>query len=428
MLGISAAAQFFSAPGQSYSVSAFKEPMRASLGISETSLSLAYGVATVFSGLAVPLFGRAIDRWGARILVPLITIGLGAGCGVMSVVSGLPRLYVGFGLIRAFGQGALFLAGTWIVGEWFLRKRGIATSISGLGSAASVMTFPLLNGWLIARFGWQTAWLILGAICVVLLVLPSAIFLRDRPEDLGLSPDGDEPHPPSGYENRRPITGDTTSAVADGPNPAIQTTDSWPVAEVLRNFTFWRLLSVSATAGLVGTGLVFHQVSVMGSRGVSETFALGLISLQAGLSTIAALGAGWLTDRVQSQRLMSAAMLLLAASVGLLLYMPTPWLAVVFALFMGIQSSILRSAGTVVWVNYYGRENQGSIRGLTMSAMVLAAAIGPLPLALSLDRTGSYNAALLFFCGLALVSAMLVSTASMPRRPNGHAGDRPTRS
>ena len=96
--------------------------------------------------------------------------------------------------------------------------------------------------------------------------------------------------------------------------------------------------------------------------------------------------------------------------------MPTPWLAVVFALLMGIQSSILRSAGTVVWVNYYGRENQGSIRGLTMSAMVLAAALGPLPLALSLDRTGSYDVALMLFCGLALMSAILVSSASMPKR------------
>ena len=88
-----------------------------------------------------------------------------------------------------------------------------------------------------------------------------------------------------------------------------------------------------------------------------------------------------------------------------------------FAVLMGLQSSILRSAGTVVWVNYYGRENQGAIRGLTMSAMILAAAVGPLPLAVSIDRTGSYQAALILFCVLPVTSAVLVATASMPRRP-----------
>lgn len=403
MVGFSAAAQFFSAPGQSYSVAAFKEPMRKSLEANETSLSMAYGVATIVSGLALPFFGWAIDRWGARRMVPLITIGLGIGCVMMSRVSGFGDLYLGFSMIRAFGQGALFLAGTWIVGEWFLRKRGLATSISGLGSAASVMTFPLLNGWLIARYGWQTAWLILGAVCVGLLVIPSVLFLRDRPEDMGLKPDG--------IDDRDAIRTELPKT-----NPAIQTTDSWQVREVLLNLTFWRLLSVSATAGLVGTGLVFHQVSVMASRGVSESFALGLISLQAALSTVAALGAGWLTDRIESQRLLALAMLLQAAAVGLLIVMPAPAFALVFALLMGLESSILRSAGTVVWVNYYGRENQGAIRGIMMSVMILAAALGPLPLAISLDRWHSYDAALILFLALPIVSALLVATASLPKR------------
>ncbi|MDP6718529.1 MAG: hypothetical protein QGF59_07775, partial [Pirellulaceae bacterium] len=66
MLGISAAAQFMSAPGQSYSVAAFKDPMQAGLGISETNYSLAYGFATVISGLSLPYVGRLIDRLGAR--------------------------------------------------------------------------------------------------------------------------------------------------------------------------------------------------------------------------------------------------------------------------------------------------------------------------------------------------------------------------
>ena len=111
MLGISAAAQFFSGPGQSYSVAAFKQPMQKGLGISETDLSLAYGAATVISGLMLPLFGWAIDRWGARRMVPTITIALCFGCGVMSRVSNLSGLYVGFALYPLTGAGSVVLGG-----------------------------------------------------------------------------------------------------------------------------------------------------------------------------------------------------------------------------------------------------------------------------------------------------------------------------
>ena len=71
MIGFSAAAQFMSAPGQSYSVAAFKKPMQNALGISETNVSFAYAVATVISGLVLPWTGRMIDRFGARTVLPL---------------------------------------------------------------------------------------------------------------------------------------------------------------------------------------------------------------------------------------------------------------------------------------------------------------------------------------------------------------------
>ena len=66
MLAISAAANFMSAPGQSFSVAAFKGPMRNGLGISEVDFSAAYGIATIISGVLLPVFGRLVDRWGAR--------------------------------------------------------------------------------------------------------------------------------------------------------------------------------------------------------------------------------------------------------------------------------------------------------------------------------------------------------------------------
>ena len=417
MVGMAAAAQFLSAPGQSYSVAAFKEPMRDGLGISETDFSLAYAFATIVSGALLPMVGRWVDRLGARRTLPLIAVFLGGGCIAMSRVTSLGGLYAGFSLVRALGQGALSLVAAWLVGEWFSRRRGFATALSGVGGSLSVMSIPLINNAVIVRYGWEAGWLVLGVIVWVVLVLPSVIFVRDRPEQLGLLPDGDTPtdHAPGQSSVATPEAVAPEKVVSREPSPVIVGDHQWTVAGVLRDATFWKLLAVPATSGMVGTGLVFHTVSLLGSRGISPTWALTLITLQALIATCGALGAGWLTDRVAAGRLLAAAMLCLAAASFLVLVMPTPWLAILYAVLLGLHGSIIRSTGMVVWINYYGRMHQGAIRGIAMAAMIFSAAIGPLPLALSVDWFDTYNYALALFLATPLASAALVSTAGPPR-------------
>ncbi len=412
MVAISAAAQFMSGPGQSYSVAAFKDPMRTDLGISETSFSVAYAVATLLSGLCLPFVGRLVDRHGARRVLPLVAAVLGLACWTMSQAQSLAGLCLGFSLIRSLGQGSLTLVAMWIVGEWFARKRGLATAVSGLGSSLSVMTFPLINGLLISSFGWRSSWAVLGTLVWAALILPTVFVLRDRPEDIGLLPDGlGEPD----QQPTAPQRSHADSSAGRAVREQLQTEHSWTVREVLHDATFWKLLSVPATSGLIITGLTFHQVALLGSRGVGTVAALGLISFQALVATVCSLPAGWLTDRVASRRLLSLAMLFLAAASTVVLGMPTARLAIVYAMLLGLQGAILRSAGNVVWLNYYGRTHQGGIRGVAMSAMILAAALGPLPFALSIDHFGSYDIALIAFIAIPLTSAVIVATAGPPR-------------
>ena len=403
IVAVSAAAQYMSAPGQSYSVAAFKEPMRGSLAISETSFSLAYAFATIVSGLMLPAVGRLVDRYGARRMLPGIALLLGVGCMAMSQISGLAGLYVGFSFVRSLGQGALTLIAAWMVSEWFARRRGLATALSGMGGSLSVMTIPLLNVYVIHAYGWQTGWIVLAVAVWVLLGLPSLVLVRDRPEDLGLHPDGDESADVGGIDK----------ATSDASH--VRQHSSWELSAVLRDPTYWKMLSVPATSGMVGTGLIFHAVSLLGSRGVSAGWAMGLISLQATVATATVLVAGWLTDRYPARFLLAAAMLLLAAGSTTVLVMPFPAVAVLYAAMLGIHGSILRSTGTVVWINYYGRANQGAIRGIAMAVMILAAAAGPLPLALSVDRLGSYDLALYAFIAIPIAAAVLVFAAKPPR-------------
>lgn len=426
MLAISAAGQYMSAPGQSYSVAAIKDPMRIGLDISETDFSLAYGCATLLSAALLPTFGRLVDRFGARVMLPLIATGLGAACLQMSRVNSLTDLYVGFCFVRTLGQGALSLVSVWLIGEWFEHKRGMATAIAGLGGGLSVMTVPLINNQIIEHFGWQSNWMALGIAAWVILVLPGILLIRDRPEDLGLQPDGQEPPSPQESDDDQAASSDTASLDSDGnetSGPSILSyADSWTVAEAIRDPSFWKLLAVPTTSGLVGTGLVFHQVALLGRHGLPPWKALGLMTIQAGFATVMTFPVGYITDRVQSRFILFTAMCLLAGATLLVLKLPVTWLAIVYALLLGMHGSIMRSTANVVWINYYGRAHQGAIRGVAWAMMILGSALGPFPLAISTDRLGTYNPALYGFLVLPALAAIAVWTAKPPGRPpHSHA-------
>jgi MFS family permease len=449
MLGVSAAAQYMSAPGQSYSVAAIKDPMLTGLNVSEVDYSLAYACATVVSACLLPFVGQLVDRFGARVMLSLIAAGLTAACWMMSCVETLPELYFGFAFVRSLGQGALSLVSVWIVGEWFERKRGIATAMAGLGGGLSVMTIPLINNWLIQNYAWQTAWQ--GLACCVwgMLMIPGILILRDRPEDMGLHPDGlspeegslDEDSPDesddagtSAGETSDSETPDSEAAAGNSTEPTsvvqpedqsrvftgpviTSFEDSWTVREVLRNATFWKLLCVPATSGLVGTGLIFHQVELLKRHGLDRTEALLMMTVQAGFATFLQFPTGWLTDRVPSRYILAAAMLVLGTATMLMINMPVTWLACVYALLLGIHGSVMRSTATVVWINYFGRAHQGAVRGVAWSVMIMASAIGPLPLAYSIDHYGAYEPALIMFLALPMFAAAAVWTAYPPKHP-----------
>jgi MFS family permease len=189
------------------------------------------------------------------------------------------------------------------------------------------------------------------------------------------------------------------------------------VHEVLRNATFWKLLCVPATSGLVGTGLVIHQVKLLERHGLDRTESLLMMTLQAGFGTLMQFPVGWLTDRVPSRYILAAAMLILGTATLLVINMPFMWMAGVYALLLGLHGSVMRSTATVVWINYYGRAHQGAVRGVAWSAMIFASAIGPLPLAISNDFYGSYEPALIAFLALPMFAAAAVWTAHPPQRP-----------
>ncbi len=391
MVALSAVALAATAPGQTAAVSAFIDPMIRDLGVSRSQISTAYLIGTLFGALFLPRIGRALDRYGVRLTMAAIGAVFGAVLLSLAAVSGLVGLTAGFVGIRMFGQGALGLAATTATALWFVRRRGTAVGIVSAVGAVGISLAPVLLERLISAYDWRTAWAVEGVL-VWAVVLPVALFgMRDRPSDLGQQPDG------------RP---------SDTGAPHVE----WGVTRsvAVRQPFFWVVTAGVAAAGMLGTAVAFHQISLLGERGLSATAAAGNFLPQTAAALVATLGTGALIDRFSPRWLTSASMLLLALGLVMGAAVTPGWSAIVFGLVIGAAGGSIRSLEAAALPRYFGTLHLGSIRGFVMAVSVGSSAFGPLLFALVHDHVASYAPALL---ASAVIPALVAAAAAFVAPP-----------
>ncbi len=220
----------FGVAGSQFSFGVFLKPMTEEFGWSRATLSLAFGVTFMLSGLLRPVAGYLADNYSPR-MVALSGLAL---TGIMLLflpfISNLVHLYLIFGVMAigiTLGTGTTL---TKIVSAWFYTNRGVTLGlISGGGSAGAMVLVPATSVFLVL-FDWREAYLFLGLL-LLFFVLPIAYAtVRNTPEDVGLEPYGSPAKPAE--------TGPDMGSSAD--TVSLVQRDS-TFAEALRSELFWRL-------------------------------------------------------------------------------------------------------------------------------------------------------------------------------------------
>ena len=389
MLGVAGMGMFASGPGQTYAVSLFVNPIIEELGWSRTTVSGLYTAGSLTAAATMFIVGRLLDRYGARVMLPVVVSLFGFALIFMGNISQQWHLYAGFAAIRTLGQGSLTLIPTTVIALWFVRLRGRVMALNSLGAVASQAAFPPLIYVLISAFGWRSAWVALALIVWGLLLLPVVLLVRRSPESIGLLPDGADL--PSEQQTISPS--------------ALEINFTLP--EALKTRTFWLLILAGSSQSLIGTALVFHHVSVMDSRGLDMMLAASALSVIAPGALLGTFLAGFLCDRFPNRFILVGGQLILVFAMLLILVMAHPWQVILYGGSLGLSGGIMMTTSAVIWPNYYGRENLGSIRGVGTSGMVAAAALGPLPFGFLFDVANSYTFAVLIF--LALPAACIIA-------------------
>jgi MFS family permease len=219
------------------------------------------------------------------------------------------------------------------------------------------------------------------------------LFIRNNPEEFDLLPDN------------RKINYDINEGGFDEEK-------AWTLGEAIRTRSFWLIIFCTMVPAAIGTGLVFHQMSIMNQLGLAPEIAALVLSVMALVRIPFALIAGPVSDRVAVRYLLVVTMVLLLVSMVILLKADSLLLALLYGSILGVRMGFQGVILGVIWPNYYGRRYLSSIRGVTKMGDTIGTALGPFAFGIAYDQFGSYQQILLIsmiFPILGIISSLLAT-------------------
>lgn len=395
----------------SSTLSVFLKPLSADLGISRGVFSLIRSGEIILGAAAAPVVGTLLDRYGGRWLIA--AGGLVSGAGFLLL--GQARDYWQFLLVRwlLISPGDTLMGSMVVnvsISRWFVRMRGRALALAGMGHGLAKVCMPVAAATLILYAGWRGAWVVFGVVTLVLVVAPSLIFMRRRPEDMGLLPDGGT------AATRTEYHAGAIEAASTKPRRIAGDEVEWSRREALGTPAFWLIVTTFGVSHVGVTGLNLHVFSFVSDQGHSAMMAALVMSIIAVMQFSTPIVWGLLAERRNIARLIMAKFLIQAA--GILWALSDPGVIALYGGFFlyGIGMGGTSILAEMIWANYFGRVSLGKIRGMGSMFTSSFSAAGPPFFGLLFDYTQSYNLSFSIFIGMLFASALLSLFLRPPKK------------
>lgn len=381
-------------------LSIFVEPLTREFGWSRTALSGAVSLGGLLAAVVSPAIGPLLDRRGSRLVLSLAVLVNAAALALLSLTPSLLVFYLLFCIARMNWAGPFDIGIYGALSNWFVTRRAFAASMATAAQMAGLVAMPLIAQFAIVHDGWRAGWLALATVTLLVGFFPAWLFLARRPEDLGLLPDGSEPA-------ARQAGGG--SHASSPPEPVFSR------REAIGTPAFWLLLLYTVLVYPVQAGLSLHQAPHLVERGLEPTTAALIVSGFSLMSGVSAMVCGFLPRRLPIRFPLALAGALFALSALLMIGVAAPASGFLAAALFGLGVGGILTLLPVAWADYFGRANFGAIRGLALSAQVLAQAVGPLLSGALRDISGDYEMSLYSFGVLSVLSVIAALAARQPR-------------
>jgi MFS family permease len=312
------------------------------------------------------IIGRLTGRFGPRRLVAAAGVLVALGLAIASVSPQIWQVYLSYGLLLGLGVGAAFLPSNTAVGQWFVRRRGLATGIAVAGSGVGSIVLAPVSESLIAAYDWRVALRILALVGLVFL-LSAAALIRGR-----------------GARHR---TG---------------------VLSRMRSDRTFKIIYVSAAIGSYGYWVPFiHIVPYARDQDVSAASAALLVSVMGATNVLGRVVLGAAADKVGRLRIFQVALACMAIATFLWPLAGGTGGLTIFVAAYGFFAGAFISLLFALTADYFGIERLPGIMGLLNTAAALGTLLsGPISGGI-FDATGSYTTAILISGASMAVSALI---------------------
>jgi MFS family permease len=381
-------------PIVTFTFGVFFKPLSQEFGWSRAQVSLAFSLSLFVMSLAFPVVGRLVDRLGARkVIVPSVLL---FGLGLISFALLSPRLwhlYAIYLVLGVVGGGTAPVPYSNVLAHWFDKRRGLALGVAMVGLGLGAFIMPSLAQRLIDVGGWRWAYICIGLMVMLVAIPVVALFLKETPHMLGLTPDG-EPTERRTAETRK---------------------EGLAFLEARRTSTFWIMLGSFFLMSASVHGCLIHLVPLLTDRGISPQSAALAASLLGGALLLGRVGAGYLLDHFFASAVASTFFCGAAFGFVLLWSGMTGSLAFAAAFLVGLGMGAEGDIIAYLVSRYFGLRAFGEIYGYAFAAFTLGGVVGPLLMGVGFDTTGSYRFVLGIFV-LASLSAAVLMTRLGPYR------------
>ena len=389
---------FWSSPGQTYLIPLFSGEIRSGLGLSDGEFAGIYSLATLGSAIVMVWSGSLLDRIDLKKFSIAIVIGLGLGCGFMSISAGVLSLLISLFLIRQFGQGLMFITSSTAMVRYLEEHKGKSNALAGMGYAVSEAVMPSILVALLLWVGWRVSWQIAG-ITLVLFMVPAILYLLRN------------------HKVRHRIYLDQLLAESDQ-SKQVYRKRQWTRSEVVRDKYFYFFAPGLMSQPLMFTGFIFHQIHLVESKNWSLTSWASLFVMYALVSVGSKLFSGLLVDRFSAIRLVPLAALPMGIGlVVLTLSSDLVWGGVFLAL-TGITVGFQSTLTAPFWSEMYGNRHLGAIKSLGASVMVFCTAISPVILGWYIDIGTSMDSLAMGGAAYVFLASALAYYACRMRKKN----------
>lgn len=397
---------FASVPMYGPVLSIWFKPIQDDTGWSSAELSAAFTAGSFAGSILTYVAGRIMDRSGARAVTAVSGMLVASAMLGLAVMQAPWQMWIFFGAGRGIVLAGVQLGTTVSIANWFVRKRGRATSLAGFGLRFGQALVPLAVVPLILAVGWRGAYLAAAVGVLVLVCIPAVLFIRRRPEDYGLLPDGAKPGEHSAASTRGLAA---QQAAVDA--------QTWTVAEARRTRAFWLILFAVSIVFFAQTATNLHAVPHFRELGVpfvSSAFIVFSFAMTSALTTFLW---GWVLDRLHVRFVLMLVAGVYLGSMAVIVNATSMAGAIAFGLTFGLAQGGWTVAQRVVVPNYFGRRSVGAIRGYMGLFTAFINPVGPIAAGIIRDATGSYELAFIIFGGFFIAAALMMLLATPPRHP-----------